>query len=158
MTRRSVRPLAIALSAAVLGAVVPATANAGLIAPDPQQSGTTTQGVVVDIHDCQVKRSRNNGGFTWASCSITWTGPQVQNGSVRWSSNLATFKPANNNGSWRSQTGTEGISGGDGMWGVKLAFRNRNLTVAQVRSRLRVTLSNPQNVTIGDATATAAAS
>jgi hypothetical protein len=133
-----------------------ATASAaGLISPPPAASSQVT----VDIHNCNVRASRNAGGFTWASCTITWTGPQVKNGSVKWSSNLATFTPnPNQAGSdWRPRTGTMAISGGDGIWGVKLAFK-KPLTVAQVKSRLKVTLSSPKNVVIGDATATAVGS
>ena len=94
MTRRVTTSLGAARATALLAVAVPTAAHA--------QSGPTAgaAGVeaTVSMDNCQIKRSRNAGGFTY--------------------------------------------------------FRNRS--VSQVRSSLRVTLSDPQALNIVDGTATAA--
>jgi hypothetical protein len=143
---------AVLLAGAVAG---PAQAQAPLIAPAPAPSSTAAApGATVTIDPCTVRRSRNAGGFTYAYCSIVTQAPAGQAVSVRYRSNLATFKPAVPNGTYSPQTKTVAFSGGgDQIQTIKLAFRK--LTVAQVTSRLKVTLSDAGGATIVNATATA---
>jgi hypothetical protein len=143
----------VALAAALAGAAIPATAGAQGTTTPP--TATTSQGTV-EIDNCHVRHSRNAGGFTYAYCGITSDLPAGASGSVTYSANLPTFKPANDNGSFRARTGRYGMSEGTQLWVVEFAFRGRS--VAQVRRRLRVTLSNPVGVTITDGTAVAASS
>ena len=153
MPRRAARPAALAVAAALLAAGIPATANAGTTTtPDPSLN-------TVDIHNCAVKRSRNAGGFTWFSCYLTWSMAPGSSGSVTYTSNLASFTPNKNQAGsdWSKSTGTMQLGSGDLTQGIKIAVKNRKMTPAQVKSKLKVTLSNPQDVTIGDGTATAAA-
>jgi hypothetical protein len=151
MTRRSARPAVLVLVSAAIAVALPATAGA---------QGTTQQGAgdTVDIHDCTVKRSRNAGGFTWFTCTLTASRSTARKGSVRYTANLASFTPARGSAGsdWSRSTGTVGLGRGDSIEAIKVAVRNRALTVAQVRRRLRVTLSDPVGVAIGDGTATAA--
>jgi hypothetical protein len=150
MTRRPARPALLVLVAATIAVALPAPAGAHGTTP-PQ--GTNT----VDIHNCTVKRSRNAGGFTWFTCTLTSSLSTAQTGSVRYTANLAGFTPNRSSAGsdWSRSTGTITFGRGDSIEAIKVALRNRNLTVAQARSRLRVTLSNPTGITIGDGTATA---
>jgi hypothetical protein len=139
-----------ALSAALLAGAIagPAQAQAPLIAPAASSSATVT------IDPCTVRHSRNAGGFTYAYCSIVAQAPAGQAVSVRYRSNLATFKPAVPNGTYSPRTKTVAFTGGgDQIQTIKLAFPK--LTVAQVTSRLKVTLSDASGATITNAAATA---
>jgi hypothetical protein len=146
-----------ALGAALLAGAVagPAQAQAPLIAPAPApSSAAATPAATVTIDPCTVRHSRNAGGFTYAYCSIVTQAPAGQAVSVRYSSNLATFKPAVPNGTYSPRTKTVAFAGGgDQIQSIKLAFKK--LTVAQVTSRLKVTLSGAGGATIVNATATA---
>jgi hypothetical protein len=143
---------AVLLTGAVAG---PAQAQAPLIAPAPApSSAAATPAATVAIDDCTVRVSRNAGGFTYAYCSIVAQAPAGQAVSVRYRSNLATYKPAVPNGTYSPQAKTVAFAGGgDQIQTIKLAFKK--LTAAQVRGRLKVTLSNASGATITDATATA---
>jgi hypothetical protein len=149
-----------AVSAALLAgavAVPAAQAQAPLIAPAPTQSSATSPASTVAIDPCTVRVSRNAGGFTYAYCSIVAQSPAGQAVTVRYHSNLPTFKPAVPNGTYSPQAKTVAFAGGgDQIQTIKLAFKK--LTAAQVRSRLKVTLSGATGATITTATATAGAS
>ncbi len=150
------RPALSVLGAALLAAAVagPAQAQAPLIAPAPSSAAATPAAATVTIDPCTVRHSRNAGGFTYAYCSIVTQAPAGQAISVRYRSNLATFKPAVPNGTYSPRTKTVAFGGGgDQIQSIKLAFKR--LTVAQVTSRLKVTLSDAGGATITNATATA---
>jgi hypothetical protein len=143
---------------AVAVAVPAAQAQSPLIAPAPAPSSaaSTSPAATVAIDDCTVRVSRNAGGFTYAYCSIVAQSPAGQAVTVHYRSNLATFKPAVPNGTFSPQSKTVAFSGGgDQIQTIKLAYKK--LTAAQVRSRLKVTLSGATGATITDATATAKA-
>ena len=125
----------------------------GLLGPPAATlAQSTTQGTI-DIDDCNVKSSRNAGGFTWAYCPIVVQAPAGRLVSVRYHVNLATYKPVGG-ASYRSGSGTLTFSGGgDQLLNVKFAFRGRS--VEQVVQKLKVTLSNPIGATLVDATASA---
>jgi hypothetical protein len=107
----------------------------------------------IDIDNCNVKSSRNAGGFTWAYCPIVVQAPAGQTVGVRYRVNLSTYKPVSG-ASYRARSGTLAFTGGgEQTLNVKFAFKR--LTVAQVVRRLKVTLSSPTGATILDATATA---
>ena len=146
-----------ALSAALLAGAIagPAQAQAPLVSPAPTpSSAVASPAAMVTIDPCTVRHSRNAGGFTYAYCSVVTQAPAGQTVSVRYRSNLATDKPAVPNGDYDPQSKTVAFTGGgDQIQSVKLAFKK--LTVAQVTSRLQVTLSNPSGATITNATATA---
>jgi hypothetical protein len=145
MHRTLVTGLATALIA--VPAAVPAAASAQ--AP----ASASGSGATIHINNCTVKRSRNAGGFTYASCAIVSTAPDGQDVSVTYKSNLATFIPSVG-GTWSPQSKKLAFSGGGTQTlNIKLAFKK--LTVAQVTSKLKVTLSNPTGTTITDGTATA---
>jgi hypothetical protein len=160
MIRRPARPALLVLVTATIAVGLPASAGAQSTTPTPTPTtptqGTPTQGTV-DIHNCTVKRSRNAGGFTWFTCTLTSSLSTAQTASVRYTANLASFTPNRSTAGsdWSRSTGTLAFGRGDSIEAIKVALRNRNLTVAQVRSRLRVTLSNPTGIAIGDGTATA---
>jgi hypothetical protein len=145
-----------ALSAALLTAAVavPAQAQEPLASPAPtSSSAAAAPTATVAIDDCTVRVSRNAGGFTYAYCSIVAQSPAGQAVTVRYRSNLATFKPAVPNGTYSPQTKTVSFAGGDEIQTIKLAFPK--LTAAQVRNRLKVTLSGATGASITDASATA---
>jgi hypothetical protein len=148
------------LSAALLAGAVagPAQAQAPLVAPAPApSSAAVSPTATVAIDNCTVRVSRNAGGFTYAYCSIVTQAPAGQAVSVRYRSNLATYKPAVPNGTYSPQSKTVVFSGGgDQILTIKIAFKK--LTAAQVRSQLKVTLSDVTGATITDGTATAQAS
>jgi hypothetical protein len=139
------RTAAFASFAAVLAAGAVAVPSSAL-AQTPAPAAAT-----IHIDNCHVKQSRNAGGFTWAYCAIVADAPAGQNISVKWSSNLATYIPVKG-GDWDARTGTMTL-GGDSFQSIKIAFKK--LTVAQVTSRLKVTLSGVTGGTISDGTATA---
>jgi hypothetical protein len=149
-----------ALSAALLAGPVagPAQAQAPLVSPAPApSSAAASPAATVTIDPCTVRHSRNAGGFTYAYCSIVTQAPAGQAVSARYRSNLATFKPAVPNGTYSPQSKTVAFSGGgDQIQSIKLAFEK--LTVAQVTSRRKVTLSDASGATIANATATAQSS
>lgn len=133
----------------LLTGVVAALAVAALVAPSSAQSPAGT----IDIDNCNVKTSPNAGGFTWAYCPIVVRSAAGQDVSVRYRVNLATYKPVAA-ASYGAQSGTlKFTGGGEQLQNVKFAFKKR--TVAQVVSKLKVTLSNPSGATIVDGTATA---
>jgi hypothetical protein len=146
-------------TALLAGAVaVPAQAQTPLVSPAPSSTAPSSTvaapAATVTIDPCTVRRSRNAGGFTYAYCSIVTQAPAGQTVSVRYRSNLATYKPAVPNGDYDPQSKTVAFTGGgDQIQSVKLAFKK--LTVAQVTSRLKVTLSAASGATITNATATA---
>lgn len=145
-------------TALLAGAVAgPAQAQAPLVAPAPApSSAAASPTATVAIDNCTVRVSRNAGGFTYAYCSIVTQAPAGQAVSVRYRSNLATYKPAVPNGTYSPQSKTVAFSGGgDQILTIKLAFKK--LTAAQVHSRLKVTLSDASGATITDGTATAQA-
>jgi hypothetical protein len=147
------------LSAALLAGAVagPAAAQTPIVSPAPTPSSAApSPAATVTIDRCTVRHSRNAGGFTYAYCSIVTQAPAGQTVSVRYRSNLATYTPNVANGDYDPQSKTVGFAGGgDQIQAIKLAFRK--LTVAQVTSRLTVTLSNASGATITNATATATA-
>jgi hypothetical protein len=149
MTRRASTSLAAALTTALIAVAVPAAGHA--------QSGPTAgaAGVeaTVSIDNCQIRRSRNAGGFTYLYCAVTSDTMAGGSGSVRYSVNQPVYTPASG-GSWSRKTGTVRVGAGAQILNLKFAVRNRS--VAQVRSSLRVTLSDPQGLNIVDGTATAA--
>jgi hypothetical protein len=155
MHRTALTALAAALSAGAVAA--PAQAQAPLVSPAPAPSSTAAaSAATVAIDDCTVRVSRNAGGFTYAYCSIVAQAPAGQAVSVHYRSNLATYKPAVPNGTYSPQSKSVAFAGGgDQIQTIKLAFKK--LTAAQVRSRLKVTLSDASGATITDATATATA-
>jgi hypothetical protein len=159
MHRTALTVLGIILLAGTVA--VPAQAQAPLVSPAPTPSSASPTATsapasptaTVTIDPCTVRHSRNAGGFTYAYCSIVTQAPAGQTVSVRYRSNLATYKPAVPNGDYDPQSKTVAFTGGgDQIQSVKLAFKK--LTVAQVTSRLKVTLSDASGATITNATAT----
>lgn len=115
-----------------------------IIAPPPVPVATPSTAPTVAIQPCSVAKSRNAGGFVWASCGIVADDLPASTVSVSFRSNLPTFDPGTP-GPWRKASGTlgfDGTQGTDQQVTIKLAFKGRT-TVAQVRKRLKVTLSNP---------------
>jgi len=130
---------------AIAALAVAGTASAQTPAPAPLAT--------IGIKNCHVQRSHRTHAV-WFYCAVTADGPE--NASVDYRSNLATYKPPTG-GTWSNQTGTLRFTGGGRqIGGLKFAVRNRSLTPAQVRAKLRVTLSNAQGATITNAVATAA--
>lgn len=148
MNRRITRPVAIAMSAALLAAGIPATAGA------QSGPGASAAGVeaTVSIDNCQVKRSRNAGGFTYFYCAVSSDTMPGGSGSVKYTVNIPVFTPRIG-GTWSKKTGTVNVDAGPQLLNLKFATRR---SVAQVRNSLRVTLSDPQGLNIVDGTATAA--
>ena len=137
---------------------VPAQAQMPIVSPAPAPSpiAASPAPTTVTIDSCTVRHSRNAGGFTYAYCSVVTQAPAGQAISVRYRSNLATYKPAVANGDYDPRSKTVPFAGGgDQIQSIKLAFRK--LTVAQVTSRLKVTLSDASGATITNAVATATA-
>ena len=121
--------------------------------PAAAQSTTATQNTVA-IDACHVHKS-DHMNFTYAYCGIVSDIAAGQSGSVQWKVNLPTYTPKSPGGTWSKGSGTVKLAG-QTLLNVKFAFKNK--TVAQVTKSLKVTLSNPKNVTITDGTATAASS
>jgi hypothetical protein len=144
------RTLLIGLTSALAaGAVaVPVAQAQTTTTPAPSSSAGT-----IHIKNCTVSKSRNAGGFAWASCAIVTQGP-AQPMTVRYRSNLPTYVPLRNS-DYGPQSKTVSFDGGGEIQSIKLAFKK--LTVAQVVSKLKVTLSQPTGATITDGTATAVA-
>lgn len=139
LARRRALGVSCAIVAAAALQVLPAAAQ-------------TATSATVAIDSCHVKSSR---GFSWFYCGVTSDANAKATISVEYRVNLTTFKP-NTGGTWDRQSGTLRF-GGPGQTVQNLKFAVRNLTAAQVRKRLRVTLSKPRNARITHATATAAA-
>jgi hypothetical protein len=129
-----------------------ATTASGTPTPTPTSTAVPNAGTI-SIGDCQVKHSRNAGGFTWAYCPVSAIG-KGPNGSgkttVDYKVNLKTYVPVKNS-SYSPQTGT---MTGPGLQNLKFAFPK--LSVAQVERKLTVTLSNATGATITKAVANAA--
>ena len=120
-----------------------------------QPAGAQTNGTLT-IDNCHVKRSNASGGFTWFYCGIVADAPAGVTVSFDYRVNLATFKPSTG-GTWDKGSGSERFTGGgETLWTLKAAVRG--LSAAQVRRRLKVTLSNPKGATITRAVAVAAGS
>ena len=105
---------------------------------------------VVSIDNCHVKQGR---GYAWFYCGVVSDSIPGNKVLVNYSVNLPTFKP-NTGPTWYGRTGTLRFSAGQSVQTLKFAVRNKS--AAQVRSRLRVTLSNARGATIRNATAVAA--
>ena len=104
---------------------------------------------VVSIDNCHLKQGR---GFVWFYCGVVSDSIPNNTVLVNYRVNLTTFKP-NTGGTWHSRTGTLRFTGGQSVRTLKFAVRNRS--AAQVRTQLRVTLSDARGATIRDATAVA---
>jgi len=121
----------------------------GFAAPAMAQTSASTIG----IDNCHVQRSPTTHDV-WFYCGVT--ADNATNASVGYRSNLATSKPKTL-GPWRSRSGTLAFNGGgQEILTLKFAVRNKDLTVRQVKQRLRVTLSNAKGATIADGIARAA--
>ena len=110
--------------------------------PTPPPTVVASAAPTVAIQPCSVQRSRNAGGFAWASCTVVADNLPASTVGVSFKANLATFNPGTL-GPWRKSSGTlafDGTQGTNQMLSIKFAFKGRS--VAQVRSRLKVTLSN----------------
>lgn len=148
MSRRATTSLAAALTTAMLAVAIPAGAHA--------QSGPTAgaAGVeaTVSIDNCQVKRSRNAGGFTYFYCAVSSDTMPGGSGSVKYSVNLPVYTPRSG-ATWSKKTGTVQVGAGAEVLNLKFATRR---SLSQVRNKLRVTLSDPKGLNIVDGTASAA--
>lgn len=134
-------------------AVAAASLAAGAVLPTLAQAQSDSDQGELSISPCHVKQERNKQ-YSFAWCTIVSDAPAGVNTAVAVRSSMKPFKP-NTGGSWSSQTRTLKFSGGGSqIWGVKYAFKGK--TPAQVRKSLKVTLSNPKNATIEDASATVA--
>ena len=121
----------------------------GFAAPAMAQTPAST----ISIDNCHVQRSATSG-VVWFYCGVT--ADNAQNISAHYRSNLATFKPKTV-GPWSSRSGKVAFKGGgQQVVSLKFAVRNRDLTVRQVKQRVRVTLSNAKGGTIADGVAKAA--
>jgi hypothetical protein len=134
------------LTATTAALAIAAAGTAQATAPPADGQGT------FKIDNCHIQRSRAAGGFTWFYCGVVGDAPANVNISVRYEVNLATFKPSTG-GTWDKGTGTVKFTGG-GESLQNLKFAVRNLSKAQVKSKLRVSLSNASGATITRATAT----
>lgn len=134
-------------------AVVATTAACGAVLPTLAQAQTGSDQGELSISPCHVKQERNKQ-YSFAWCTVVSDAPAGVNTAVTVRSSMKPFTPKSG-GTWSSQTRTLKFSGGGSqIWGVKYAFKGK--TPAQVRKSLTVTLSNPKNATIADATATVA--
>ena len=121
----------------------------GFAAPAMAQAPAST----ISIDNCHVQRSATSG-VVWFYCGVT--ADNAQNISANYRSNLATFKPKTV-GPWSSRSGKVAFKGGgQQVVSLKFAVRNKDLTVRQVKQRVRVTLSNAKGGTIADGVAKAA--
>lgn len=150
MTTRTRSALAAGIAAALLAAGVPATAGAQGTS-EPGANGGGVQQAQVSIDNCVVKRSRNAGGFTYFYCSVVVDPSVPGSGSVKYSVNLPVFKPRSG-GTWSKATGTLNLAAGE-IQSLKFATHR---SVSQVKAKLKVTLSNADNLAIADGTAVAA--
>ena len=124
---------------------------AALAVAGPASAQAPAPSATISIKNCHVQRSHHTHAV-WFYCAVTADG--AQDATVDYRSNLATYKPPTG-GTWSNQTGTLRFTGGGRQIGeLKFAVRNRSLTPAQVRAKLRVTLSNV-GATITNAVATA---
>ena len=134
--------LTLGLAAALGALAVAAPAEAQIIAPPPAPAPVAAAAPTIALAPCTIVKSRNHGGFTYASCTITADNLPAQGDvSVQYRSNLSTFNPGTL-GPWRRSSGTLGFDGSQGsneILSIKFAFKGR--TVAQVRKALKVTLS-----------------
>jgi hypothetical protein len=122
---------------------------ATVAAPVQAASATGTVG----IGGCTIKTSRNAGGFAWAYCPITSVAVKGQAVTVHYRVNLKTYVPLPN-ASYSAQSGKLGFpANSQTLLNVKFAFKG--LSASQVKSRLKVTLSNAIGATITSATARA---
>jgi hypothetical protein len=137
----------VALAAAcALAAIAAALAPSALAA---------SQGTLA-IDNCHVKHSTSSGGFSWFYCGIVADAPAKTTVSFTYRVNVATFKPSVG-GTWDKGSGSERFTGGgETLWTLKVAVRN--LTPAQLRKKLKVTLSDASGATITDGTAVAGGS
>lgn len=126
----------------------------GAIAGPAAAQTTATPENTVAIDACHVHKS-DHMKFTYAYCAIVSDIAAGESASVQWKVNLPTFTPKSPGGTWSKGSGTTKLAG-QTILNVKFAFKNK--TVAQVTKSLKVTLSNPKNVTITRGTATAASS
>ena len=130
MTRRATTSLAAALTAALLAVAVPTAAHA--------QSGPTAgaAGVeaTVSIDNCQVKRSRNAGGFTYFYCAVSSDTMPGGSGSVKYSVNLPVYTPRSG-GTWSKKTGTVQVGAGAQVLNLKFATRRSVLAGPQHPAR-----------------------
>jgi hypothetical protein len=134
----------LAATGAALTIVAPVTAQAAT-------SGSSGGKGTVAIDNCHIKRSSAAGGFTWFYCSVVADAPAKVNVSVNYKVNLGTFRPSTG-GTWDKGSGTIRFTGG-GESLENLKFAVRNLSIAQVKSKLRVTLSGARGATITRASA-----
>lgn len=138
-----------------LVAAIAVTAACGAVLPTLAQAQSGSDEGELSISPCHVKQERNKQ-YSFAWCTVTSDAPAGVNTSVTVRSSMKPFTPKNG-GTWSAQTRTLKFSGGGSqIWSVKYAFKGK--TPAQVRKSLKVTLSNPTNATIDDATATVASS
>jgi hypothetical protein len=135
----------LAATGAALTIAVSATTQAATSAPVGGK-GTVT------IDNCHIKRSSAAGGFTWFYCGVVADAPAKVNVSVNYKVNLSTFQPSTG-GTWDKGSGTIRFTGG-GESLENLKFAVGNLSIAQVKSKLRVTLSGARGATITRASAT----
>ena len=111
-----------------------------------------TPASTISIDNCHVQRSPTSH-VVWFYCGVT--ADNATNVSAHYRSNLATVKPKTL-GPWRSRSGKLAFTGGgQQVLTLKFAVRNKDLTVRQVKQRVRVTLSNAKGGTIADAVARA---
>lgn len=137
----------------VVAAVAIGAATAAVTLPTlaPAQSGGD-QGEL-SISPCHVKQERNKQ-YSFAWCTIVSDAPAGVSTAVTVRSSMKPFTPKNG-GTWSAQTRKLQFSGGGSqILSVKYAFKGK--TPSQVRKSLKVTLSNPRNATIENATATVA--
>jgi hypothetical protein len=88
---------------------------------------------------CQVRRSGEGKGFTFATCLIgVDNAPQGQTITVDYKSNLKTYNPHAEFGPWNKTTGSIKLDDGE-VRGVMFAFPNKS--VAQVKKTFKLTLS-----------------
>jgi hypothetical protein len=142
--------------ATVLGAASiagPALAQAQAV--NPAQPAAPA-GAQVKISNLKVLHSRNAGGFTWATVTISTTNMTGQSFQLTYKSNMKTFQPGTP-GPWRTSTGVLGFSGaagGNETSALKFAYKGRSL--AQVKKSLKIAFTNPGGgATLTNPTATA---
>ena len=121
----------------------------------PAQAAQAPQ---ISAGHCKVRYSDDTGkGFTYAQCEINVANvPYGQTVKVRYSSNLKTFNPHSEIGPFNSKSGTVSFTNKGGLPGqtagttadltgaIQLAFPTTS--TAQIKKRLKVTLSSPTPV------------
>jgi hypothetical protein len=96
---------------------------------------------------CQVRRSGEGKGFTFASCLISVdNAPQGKAIKVDYKSNLKTYNPHAEFGPWNKTAGSVRLVNGE-VEGVMFAFPNK--TVAQVEKTFKLTLSSATPGVVG---------